>query len=68
VRELRPAAVKTAVSFRTGPYEPDFHALATDSAIILPWDREIVVGGELVMRPDYAAWLAAGRQPAKTSR
>jgi uncharacterized protein len=67
VKALRPAEVRTAVSFRTGPYEPDFYALATENAIILPWDREVVIGGELVMRPDYAAWLA-GRQPAKTSR
>jgi hypothetical protein len=27
--------------------------------IILPWDREIIQGGELVMRPDYAAWLGS---------
>jgi len=67
VKQLRPAEVRTAVSFRTGPYEPDFYALATENAIILPWDREVVIGGELVMRPDYAAWLA-GRQPARTSR
>lgn len=45
--------VKTAVSFRTGPYEPDFHALATESVIILPWDREILVEGELVPNPKY---------------
>src|SRR5574342_660091 len=34
VRELQPAAVKTAVSFRTGPYAPDFHGLETESFII----------------------------------
>lgn len=68
VRELRPAAVKTAVSFKTGGYDPDFYALATESAIILPWDREIVSGGELVMRPEYAAWRRAAGQPANTSR
>lgn len=66
VKELRPAEVRTAVSFRTSGFEPDFFALATENAIILPWDREVVIGGELVMRPDYAAWL--GRQPVKTSR
>ncbi|HXH62757.1 MAG TPA: phosphoribosyltransferase family protein [Gemmatimonadales bacterium] len=54
VRELQPAAVKTAVSFRTGPYTPDFAALETESFIILPWDREIIVDGEIVVRPDYA--------------
>ena len=53
VRELQPAAVKTAVSFRTGPYKPDFHAMETDSFIILPWDREVIVDGEIVVRPDY---------------
>jgi hypoxanthine phosphoribosyltransferase len=54
VRELRPAAVKTAVSFRTGPFQPDFSALETDSFIILPWDREVIKNGEIVVRPDYA--------------
>ena len=49
--------VRTAVSFRTGPYEPDFHALATESAIVLPWDREVLVNGELVLNPAYAAAL-----------
>ena len=49
--------VRTAVSFRTGPYEPDFHALATESTIILPWDREVLVNGELVLNPAYAAAL-----------
>lgn len=57
VREFRPAEVKTAVSFRTGPYAPDFLALATESLIVLPWDREVVSDGELVTRPEYAAWL-----------
>ncbi len=45
--------VRTAVSFRTGPYEPDFHALATESTIVLPWDREILSNGELVPNPKY---------------
>src|SRR3989454_1722964 len=57
VRELKPAAVKTAVSFRTGDFRPDFYALETDNFIILPWDREVIVGGEIVMRPDYAEKL-----------
>src|SRR3989442_10050292 len=51
VRELKPAAVKTAVSFRTGEYKPDFYALETENFIILPWDREIIVNGEIVVRP-----------------
>jgi uncharacterized protein len=57
VRALRPAEVYTAVSFKTGPYAPDYHAFETENFIILPWDREIVQNGELVVRPDYAARL-----------
>ena len=57
VRELKPAAVKTAVSFRTGPYKPDFFALENENFIILPWDREVIIGGEIVVRPDYAEKL-----------
>lgn len=49
--------VKTAVSFRTGDYEPDFHGLATEAAIVLPWDREILAGDELVPNPKYAGLL-----------
>lgn len=45
--------VRTAVGFKTGAYEPDFHALATDSTIILPWDREVIVDGELMPNPAY---------------
>ena len=36
VRLLQPAEVRTAVSFKTGPYLPDFHAFETDKFIILP--------------------------------
>jgi uncharacterized protein len=57
VRALRPAEVRSAVSFKTGDYTPDFYAFETDNFIILPWDREIIQGGELIVRPDYAARL-----------
>jgi uncharacterized protein len=57
VKALNPAEVRSAVSFKTGPYTPDFHAFETDNFIILPWDREIIQGGELIVRPDYAARL-----------
>ncbi len=57
VRALQPAQVRTAVSIKTGDYEPDYHAFETENFIILPWDREVIRGGELVMRPDYAARL-----------
>ncbi|HEY9514265.1 MAG TPA: phosphoribosyltransferase family protein [Gemmatimonadaceae bacterium] len=36
--------VRTAVAFRTGPYEPDFAALETESTIMLPWDGEVYLG------------------------
>ncbi len=51
------ADVRTAVGFRTGSYEPDFSAMDTESAIILPWDREVLVNGVLVLKPEYAAVL-----------
>ena len=55
VRALKPAEVRSAVSFKTGEYAPDYHAFETESFIILPWDREIIQDGELVVRPEYAA-------------
>lgn len=51
------AEVRTAVSFRNGPYEPDYHALATESDVVLPWDREVLHDGQLVPNPLYAAAL-----------
>jgi hypoxanthine phosphoribosyltransferase len=51
------ADVRTAVAFKTGDFKPDFHALATESTIILPWDREILIDGELVPNPLYAEVL-----------
>jgi len=51
--------VRTAVAFQTGSYVPDFHALATDSTIILPWDREVLIEGELLPNPLYADALKA---------
>ena len=48
---------RTAVGFKTGPYTPDFHSIATESTIVLPWDREILIDGELVTNPLYAAVL-----------
>lgn len=49
--------VQTAVSFKTGSFNPDFHALATEANIVLPWDREILVGDELRPNPKYAGML-----------
>jgi len=61
VKGVKPAEVRTAVSFKTGPYEPDFHSFETDKFIILPWDREVVQDGQLVTRPDYARYLQSSR-------
>jgi len=47
------ADVRTAVSFRTGDYLPDYYALETESEIVLPWDKEILVEGELAPNPKY---------------
>lgn len=58
---VQPAEVRTAVSFKTGPYEPDFHSFETDKFIILPWDREVVQDGQLVPRPDYVEYLKSTR-------
>lgn len=49
--------VRTAVCFRTGSYEPDYHALATESAVVLPWDREVILDGALVQNPVYRELL-----------
>lgn len=49
------ADVRTAVGFKTGAYTPDFHSIATESTIVLPWDREILIDGELVTNPLYAS-------------
>ena len=57
VRALYPAEIRSAVSFKTGEYAPDYHAFETENFIVLPWDREIVQNGELVVRPEYAARL-----------
>src|SRR5438045_3781677 len=55
VRDQNPAAVKTAVSFKTGTYKPDYFALENENFIILPWDLEVIVDGEIVDRPEYRA-------------
>lgn len=51
--------IRTAVAFQTGGFAPDFHAIATESTIVLPWDREILVNGELRTNPLYADALDA---------
>lgn len=46
--------VRTAVNVKTGSYAVDYHALATQSMIVLPWDREVFVDGELEPNAKYA--------------
>ena len=60
VADAGAAEVRTAVAFQTGAYTADFHAIATESTIILPWDREILVDGELRINPLYEAALGSG--------
>jgi len=59
VLEAGASEIQTAVAFQTGPYTPHFHAIATESTIVLPWDREILVKGELRPNPIYADALGA---------
>jgi len=59
VLEAGAAEIQTAVAFQTGPYAPNFHAIATESTIVLPWDREILVKGELRTNPLYSEALGA---------
>jgi hypoxanthine phosphoribosyltransferase len=61
VMGAKPAEVRTAVSFKTGLYAPDFHSFETDKFIILPWDKEVIEDGQLVTRPDYARYLQSTR-------
>jgi len=53
------AETRTAVAFQTGSYTSYFDAPATESTIILPWDREVLIDGELLPNPLYAEALKA---------
>src|SRR2546426_3187365 len=53
VRELKPAAVKTAVSFKTGTYKPDFVALEDENFIIPPLDLGVIVKGARLLGPAH---------------
>jgi hypoxanthine phosphoribosyltransferase len=59
VQDAGASEIRTAVAFQTGPYSPDFHAIATESTIVLPWDREILIDGELKANPLYAEAIRA---------
>ena len=57
MKEEGAVEVKTAIAIKTGSYQPDFAALTNPSFVILPWDRDIIEEGEIVVRPDYEAAL-----------
>ena len=58
VEAQHPKDVRSAVAIQTGAWRPDYEAFLTASFIVLPWDREILAKGKLVIRPDYAERLA----------
>ena len=60
VAALRPKEVRTAVAIQTGTWRPDYEAFLAASFIVLPWDREVLSKGKLVVRPDYRDRLAQG--------
>lgn len=55
------AEVRSAVAFQTASYAAHYHALATDSTVVLPWEREVLVGGELLTNPLYVDALTANQ-------
>lgn len=57
VEAQHPKDVRTAVAIQTGDHRPDYSGFVTASFIILPWDREILAKGKLIVRPDYAERL-----------
>ncbi len=63
MREEGAKALKTAVSFSTDAYKPDYVAMQTKAFIILPWDRWVIADGELVVRPDYEDALREAGSP-----
>ena len=64
MKEEGAGTVRTAVAIRTGAFAPDYFATHTAAFIILPWDRDVIEGGEIVVRSDYAEALkAAGLGP-----
>jgi hypoxanthine phosphoribosyltransferase len=54
VAAMQPREVRTAVAIQTGDWRPDYEAFLSASFIVLPWDREVLSKGKLVVRPDYA--------------
>jgi len=57
MKEEGARTLRSAVAFKTGEFPPDYFAMQTSSFIILPWDRDVIDEGEIVMRPDYEVAL-----------
>jgi hypoxanthine phosphoribosyltransferase len=54
------AAVTTcALARHEGSWRADVCALVTNAALVLPWDREVLVDGEFRLHPEIARGLAA---------
>jgi len=69
LKEEGAVEVRTAVAIRTGGYRTDYYALQNPSFVILPWDRDVIEDGQIVVRPDYeealrAAGLLAAAPPS----
>lgn len=62
MKEEGAAEVKTAVAIRTGAYQVDFEGFTNPSFVILPWDRDVIENGQIVMRKDYARALGVDRK------
>jgi uncharacterized protein len=67
MKEEGATEVRTAASFRTGNFCPDYWALESPDFIILPWDRWVIQDGELVVRPDYAEALRAAGEAVESA-
>lgn len=53
MKEEGAKTVRSAVAFKTGEFQPDYFGLQSTNFIILPWDRDVIEEGQIVMRPDY---------------
>src|SRR5258705_890223 len=63
VRELKPAAVKTAVSVKTRTYKPDFVALENGNFIIFPLGLAVILNGPNALRPRVLAQIDDNPSP-----
>jgi len=59
IKEEGARQVKTAIAIKTGSFQPDYYAFQNPSFVILPWDRDVIQDGKIVVRPDYVDALRA---------